>query len=92
MNKYGMKGSAIRAQAKELVLEFMRNDARCSENGEGVRTAPLFRHCGFDWHDQPSAKSSQQQFWLVALLRELEAERAIERPSVSGPWRLTRSP
>ncbi|MFM2716994.1 hypothetical protein AB8T41_16310 [Klebsiella pneumoniae] len=48
-------------------------------------TKPL---CGFDWGAKPKATSSNQQYWVVALLRELEEDGLVEQIKESGPWRL----
>ena len=53
-----------------------------------MRLSPIFRACGFDWGEYEKATSSNQQYWVVALMRELEAEGKVERVSSSGPWRL----
>lgn len=88
MSDFAERGSAIRAAAKALVLDFMRSTADCQPGKEGMRLSPIFRACGFDWGDQPKATSSHQQYWVVALIRELESEGLVERVSASGPWRL----
>lgn len=82
------RGNELRKLAKSLVLEFMSSCPSCSPGGNGMRSASIFRECGLDWGDQKSASSSNQQYWLVALLRELELESKIERIVESGPWRL----
>lgn len=53
-----------------------------------MRQAEIFRACGFDWGECEKATSSNQQHWVVALLRELEAEGPVEQVFQSGPWRL----
>jgi hypothetical protein len=42
-----------------------------------------------DWGDYPIATSTRQQYWVAAILQELEAEGKVERVTESGPWRLT---
>ena len=88
MESFSARGNDLRSQAKTLVLEFMRSSSHCQPGGEGMRLAPIFRACGFDWGDREKATSSNQQYWVVALMRELEAEGKVERVSESGPWRL----
>ena len=88
MNEFLARGQAIRLQAKALVLEYMLSSSDCQPGKEGVRLSPIFRACGFDWGEYPKATSSNQQYWVVALVRELEAEGKVERVSPSGPWRL----
>ena len=50
--------------------------------------ASIFRECGFDWGNYPVATSSNQQYWVVAILRELEKEGKVEQVYKHGPWRL----
>jgi len=88
MTQYKDKGRKIRDDAKELVLQFMRSESLCSKNGAGMKQAEIFRRCGFDFGDRPSSPSTQQQYWLVALLRELESDGRVVRVRTSGPWRL----
>ena len=88
MNDFEARGSAIKASAKQLVVDFMQSTDVCQRGHEGMRLAQIFRACGFDWGDRPNATSSNQQYWIVALVRQLEAEGRVERVSESGPWRL----
>ena len=88
MKEFKERGEIIRAAAKALVLEFMHSASDCQPGREGMRLSPIFRACGFDWGEYPKATSSNQQYWVVALVRELEAEGKVERVSLSGPWRL----
>lgn len=88
MDNYKNQGIGIRKLAKELVLNFMNNDNMGGVSGEGIKQAHIFKECGFDWGDYDKASSSRQQFWIVGLLKELEAEGRIEQVTESGPWRL----
>lgn len=88
MSKYVFQGASIRAKAKSLVIDFMANHPDCQANSEGIKQSEIFRGCGLDWGDKQSATSSNQQYWLVALLRELESDGHIERVGESGPWRI----
>lgn len=88
MNEFERRGDSLRDQAKALVLEFMAASDLCQPGREGMRLSPIFRACGFDWGDYAKATSSNQQYWVVALMRELEAEGKVERVTQSGPWRL----
>lgn len=88
MRDFVERGKELRRLAKDLVYDFMRRSPECSPTGEGIRQAVIFRKCGFDWGDYSKASSTNQQYWVVALLRELEAEGWVERVSPSGPWRL----
>ena len=81
-------GNEIRGMAKNLVFEFMKATWECQPGKEGMKLAQIFKRCGFDWGDYPKATSSNQQYWVSAIVRELEAEGKVERVSESGPWRL----
>lgn len=91
MIQFEMRGNEIRTHAKSLVLEFMHATAECQPGEEGIKLAQIFKKCGFDWGDYPKTTSSNQQYWVSAIVRELEAEGKVERVSVSGPWRLKRT-
>ena len=88
MHEFKKKGNEIRNQAKQLVYNFMCSNSECSNSAPGMKQAKIFKECGFDWGKYEKATSSQQQFWIVALLRELEAEDQVEQVCSSGPWRL----
>ena len=88
MDQFQSRGALLRAEAKALVQEFMHATPACRPEGDGMRLSPLFRACGFDWGEYEKATSSNQQYWVVALMRELESEGMVERVSPSGPWRL----
>jgi hypothetical protein len=88
MKEFEQRGSRIRSDAKALVHEYMKASHLCQPGKEGMRLSPLFRACGFDWGEYKKATSSNQQYWVVALMRELEAEGKVEQVSESGPWRL----
>lgn len=87
MNVFQARGTEIRDAAKSLVLEFLRSHQDSRPDGPGIRQAEIFRACGFDWGAHPKATSSNQQYWIVALLKELEAEGHVVQVSPSGPWR-----
>ena len=88
MKKYVFQGESLRAKGKSLVIDFMSNHPECQPNSDGLKQSQIFRGCGLDWGNKQSATSSNQQYWLVALLRDLESDGGIERVSESGPWRL----
>ncbi|WP_306536778.1 hypothetical protein [Geobacter sp.] len=88
MPQFQNRGEEIRKLAKFLVLEFMIATGDCQPGKEGMKLAQIFKRCGFDWGDYPKATSSNQQYWVSAIVRELEAEGKVERVSDSGPWRL----
>ena len=88
MSSYESRGNEIRTQAKTLVLDFMSSSPDCQPNFDGIKQAQIFKACGFDWGDYPKTTSSNQQYWVGAILQELKIEGKIERVSESGPWRL----
>lgn len=90
MKEFEARGVQLRLKAKTLVYEFMQASNICQPDQEGMRLSPIFRACGLDWGEQKMSTSSHQQYWVVALMRELEAEGKVERVSESGPWRLRR--
>jgi len=89
MTSFEQTGNELRASAKSLVLDFMRFAEACSPTGAGMRQAEIFRRCGFSWADFPRATTSNQQYWVVALLWELESHGYVEQINERGPWRLT---
>jgi hypothetical protein len=88
MSQFKERGNTIRLQAKELILDFMHANSKCQPNSSGMKLAEIFRECGFDWGDYPKTTSSNQQYWVGAIVQELKSEGKIERISESGPWRL----
>jgi len=88
MTEHEKRGEALRTLSKSTVLQYIQNTPECRPNAEGKRLASIFRECGFDWGERQNATSSNQQYWVVALMRDLEAEGRVERVTDSGPWRL----
>lgn len=88
MNEYEIKGLEIRNSAKTLVMQFMQKNPDCKPDKNGLKLAQIFRMCGFDWGEYEKATSSNQQYWVVALVRELEAEGKLERINETKHWRL----
>lgn len=85
---YVSKGTELRLAIKELVFDYMKNSPDCAVYADGLKQAEIFRQCGLDWGEYPNATSSNQQYWIVALLRELESEGKIQRDSDSKKWRI----
>ena len=81
-------GEDIRKQTRDLVISYMQQSEECQAGAEGVKQAELFRMCGLDWGEQLTATSTQQNFWLVGLLRTLENGGVVERDGVTKKWRL----
>ena len=88
MTNFKELGIGLRSFAKLIVINFMQSSEVCQSGKEGMKQTQIFKECGFDWVDYDRANSTRQQYWVVALLRELESEGKIERVSESGPWRL----
>ena len=87
-SRFEKVGDEIRRQTRELILDFMKQSEECQPGAEGIKQAELFRVCGLDWGEQPTATSTQQNFWLVGLLRTLESEGIVERDVSTKKWRL----
>lgn len=88
MSNFEAIGESIRNQTKVLIFDLMKSSAEYGSGGKGIRTSQIFKSCGLDWGDLPKTRSTAQQYWVVAAIRELEAEGLVERISESGPWRL----
>ena len=88
MTEYEIRGEEIRGLSKTLIFQYMQSKPECQKGNAGMKLAQIFRDCGFDWGEYKNATSSNQQYWVVALVRELEAEGKVERVTESGPWRL----
>ncbi len=89
MTEFEKRGKELREIAKSIVFDYMKNSNYCAPGNEGMKLAEIFRNCGFDWGDYPKATSTNQQYWVVALARELQAEGKIEQIRDRGPWRLS---
>lgn len=85
---YVSKGTELRLAIKELVFNYMKNSPDCAVYADGLKQAEIFRQCGLDWGEYPNATSSNQQYWIVALLRELEFEGKVQRDVDSKKWRI----
>ena len=84
MNKFQHQGAELRNRAKELALSVLKTHP----DAQNVKQAEVFRLSGLDWGEKRKATSSNQQYWVVALLRELEEEGLVEQIEDRGPWRL----
>ncbi|SJZ77059.1 hypothetical protein [Eubacterium coprostanoligenes] len=85
---YVSKGTELCLAIKELVFDYMKNSPDCAVYADGLKQAEIFRQCGLDWGEYPNATSSNQQYWIVALLRELESEGKVQRDVDSKKWRI----
>gem|GEM_PF-956977 len=77
--EYETRGEAIRACAKSLVLDFMRDTEICQPGKEGMRLATIAEKCGL----KDDAKRS---WWVTALVRELKEDGKVERVAKRGSW------
>ncbi|CAM6339585.1 hypothetical protein NOH08_20725 [Escherichia coli] len=88
MNELQHQGAELRNKAKELALRILRAHPDAQKNGKGVKQSEVFHLSGLNWGEKRKATSSHQQYWVVALLRELEEEGLVEQIEDRGPWRL----
>ncbi len=79
MSQFKQFGKLLREAAKNVILKYMQQEQRYQPQCTGISQAELFRSCGLDWGNYTSATSSNQQYWIVALPRELEAEGRTKR-------------
>ena len=91
MKKYLFQGESIRAQAKALVIDYMEHRTECRPGAEGQKQSEIFKACGLGWGDKEKSTASNQQYWGVGLLRELQEQGLVEQVSESGPWRLAKT-
>lgn len=82
------KDEHLRMDFKNLVFDYMSNQISCSKYGSGMRQSEIFRECGMDWGEKQNCTSSNQQYWIVAILRELEEDNKIQRDNETKKWRL----
>ena len=82
------KGEELRYSFKSLVYEYMSTKEECSIDRAGMKQADIFRECGMDWGAKENCTSSNQQYWIVAILRELEEEGKIQRDNSTKKWRI----
>ena len=82
------KGEELRNDFKNLVLEYMLSEEKCGRFNIGMKQADIFRACGMDWGEKENCTSSNQQYWIVAILRELEEENKIQRDLETKKWRI----
>jgi hypothetical protein len=90
MTIFEERGAAIRMTAKALIIDFLEHHTDARPEGHGIKQASIFRDCGLDWGEYPQARSSNQQYWTIAILKQLEKEGFIVQVSPSGPWRRVR--
>ena len=76
-------------KTKNVVLRFMQKQPHCAITARGLTQADIFRCCGFSWGQQENATVSNQQYWIVACLKELESEQLVQQDVGTKFWRLT---
>ena len=81
-------GIELRSKVKDLVFDFLKQHPECKPNASGLKQTVVFRECGLDWGDKKKATSTNQQYWVNAILRELEEEGLITQDLHSNQWRL----
>ena len=79
----------ILQKTKNVVLRFMQKQPHCAITARGLTQADIFRYCGFSWGQQENATVSNQQYWIVACLKELESEQLVQQDVGTKFWRLT---
>ena len=77
-------------KTKNIVLRFMQKQPNCASMARGLTQADIFRYCGFSWGNQENATESNQQYWIVACLKDLEIEKLVQQNAGSKHWRLTK--
>jgi hypothetical protein len=82
------KGEELRSEFKKLVYEYMISTSKCQAVNSGMKQSEIFRECGMDWGEKKNCTSSTQQYWIVAILRELELEEKIQRDETTKKWKL----
>lgn len=87
MKEFYSRGVEIQQSAKALVVDYLKHHPDTHPSGNGVRQSIIFKECGFDWGSYPKATSSNQQFWVIAILKDLEKAGSIEQIKQGGPWR-----
>lgn len=87
-NKFLETGKQIRTRAKEIVLEFMLLTPQCDTSSFGMEQAEIFNQCGFGWGHQENATMSNQQYWIVALLKQLEEEGRVKQDEYTLLWKV----
>lgn len=80
----------ILKKTKNIVLRFMQKQPNCAIMASGLTQADIFRCCGFSWGYQENATESNQQYWIVACLKELESEKLAQQDVGTKHWRLTK--
>lgn len=86
--KFRQSGYYLRKNSKEVVMDYMKSKEECTHDATGIKLAEIFRACGFDWGNYQNASSTNQQYWVIALMRELEKEDKVQRDAGTNLWKL----
>lgn len=89
-NNHSSNGMILQ-KTKNVVLRFMQKQPYCEIMARGLTQADIFRCCGFSWGQQENATVSNQQYWIVACLKELESEQLVQQDVGTKFWRLTKN-
>jgi hypothetical protein len=89
MNNHFQAGVVLRNNIKDLIFDFIKHSRECKPNAIGLKQTVIFRECGMDWGNKEKAKSNNQQYWVNAILRQLEEEGLIQQDIKSNQWRLS---
>ena len=65
-------GLYIKEKTKSLIIKCMQTHFNHCHNG--LSQTKIFKGCNLGWGDKKNTTETQQQFWVVALLKELEEE------------------
>ncbi len=85
---FKQRGEELWNSLKKLVYEYMLSKDECKNFNDGMKQSVIFRECGMDWGEKENCTSSNQQYWILAILRELEEEGKVQRDIISKKWRL----
>ncbi|MEG0456586.1 MAG: hypothetical protein RR549_00435 [Oscillospiraceae bacterium] len=88
MNNFYNDGKNLRLQIKQLVLNYMKSSVQCYPNNDGMKQAEIFRECGLDWGTYLNATSTNQQYWIVGLLRDLEKDGYVQKDEITKKWKI----
>ncbi len=84
---YAERGREVRLLARQLVLDYLNTRPEAESRGPGISQTEISRACGLLWGDYPKSAATQQQYWIVGLLRQLEQEERISQDPVTRKWR-----
>ena len=88
MENFIKKTNQLKIEFKNLISDFISNNENCKSDNLGLKQAEIFRLCNMGFGNQKNCTESQQVFYLVAILRELEKEGKITRDPITKKWKL----